>query len=101
MRFLLHVTPTVQRFNELVRKGKTDGILKKILAELKPEASYFAEFRGERSWILVVNLKDSSEMPKYAEPFFLQFDAQVEFHPVMLAEDLEHAGLKALGKKWR
>jgi hypothetical protein len=101
MRFLLHVTPTVQRFNELVRKGKVDAILKKILVELKPEASYFAEFRGERSWILVVDLKDASEMPKFAEPFFLEFDAQVEFHPTMLIGDLEKAKIPALAKKWR
>jgi len=100
MRFLLHVTPTVQRFNELVRSGKADGIMKKILEDLKPEASYFAEFRGERSWILVVKMKDPSEMPHFAEPFFLAFDAQVEFHPVMLPKDLKKAGLKALAKKW-
>jgi hypothetical protein len=100
MRFLLQVTPSVQRFNELVRQGKADAIVKKIIGELKPEATYFAEFRGERSWIMVVQLADSSEMPKFAEPFFLQFDAQVEFHPVMLPEDLEKAGLSGLAKKW-
>jgi len=101
MRFLLHVTPTVQRFNQLIREGKADALIKKILKELKPEATYFAEFRGERSWILVVNLKDSSEMPKFAEPFFLGFDAEVEFHPVMLVEDLQKAGIKKLAKKWK
>jgi len=47
-----------------------------------------------------VKMKDPSEMPHFAEPFFLAFDAQVEFHPVMLPKDLKKAGLKALAKKW-
>ena len=47
-----------------------------------------------------VGVKDASEIPSYAEPFFLGFDSTVEFHPVMLPEDLGRAGLEELGKKW-
>jgi hypothetical protein len=36
----------------------------------------------------------------YAEPFFLQFNADVVFHPAMTPEDLKRGGLEALGKKW-
>ena len=31
-------------------------------------------------------------MPAVAEPWFLGFNASVEFHPAMVPEDLEKAG---------
>jgi hypothetical protein len=34
------------------------------------------------------------------EPWFLSFDADVEFHVVMGPEKLEQAGLDKLGQKW-
>ena len=34
------------------------------------------------------------------EPWFLAFNADVEFHVVMTPDDLGRAGLDALGKKW-
>ena len=35
-----------------------------------------------------------------SEPFFLTFNASVEFHVVMSPDDLAQAGLDALGEKW-
>lgn len=45
-------------------------------------------------------LADPSKVPAIAEPWFLSFNAQVEFHVVMSVEDLARAGLDAMGKKW-
>jgi hypothetical protein len=45
----------------------------------------------------VFDLKDPSEIPSIAEPFFLNFNAKVAFCPVMNAEDLQK-GLAALQK---
>jgi hypothetical protein len=39
-------------------------------------------------------------MPRIAEPWFLNFNATVEFMPVMTPADLQQAGLDALIKKW-
>ncbi len=50
---------------------------------------------------MIANLDDASQIPSYAEPWFLAFNARVEFHPVMTPEDLGRAGLDALGKTWR
>jgi hypothetical protein len=47
-----------------------------------------------------VNVVDSSEVPAFAEPWFLTFNAQVEFRIAMTPEDLGRANLDALGKKW-
>jgi hypothetical protein len=40
-------------------------------------------------------------MPRVAEPWFLNFDAAVEFLPAMTPADLQKAGLDDIGKKWR
>ena len=45
-------------------------------------------------------MNEPSDIPKLAEPFFLTFDAEVEYVPFMTAEDLGRAGLDALGKEW-
>jgi len=74
--------------------------MKKILDDIKPEAAYFGEREGKRGGILIVNLNSPSEVPKLAEPWFLTFDASVEFRVVMTPEDLAKSDLEALGKKW-
>ena len=49
------------------------------------------EFGGQRTGIVIVNLKDPAEIPAYAEPWFLAFGAKVEFHPAMIPADLAQA----------
>ena len=53
--------------------------MKKILDEIKPEAAYFGERDGKRGGILIVDLNNPSEVPRLAEPWFLTFNAEVEF----------------------
>ncbi|MGA9062276.1 MAG: panthothenate synthetase [Terracidiphilus sp.] len=74
--------------------------MKKILDDIKPEAAYFGEREGKRGGILIVHLSSPSEVPKLAEPWFLTFNAEVEFRVVMTPEDLAKSDLDALGKKW-
>ena len=74
--------------------------MQRILDGLKPEAVYFTEFGGRRTALLVVNVDDPSQIPMLAEPWFLIFNADVEFHIAMTPGDLAKAGLAALGKKW-
>jgi hypothetical protein len=100
MRVLLRVTMPHETFNAAVRDGSAGRKLTSILQDLKPEAVYFTEFGGKRSSIIIVDLPDASRIPALAEPWFLTFGADVEFHPVMTPDDLAKAGLEALGKKW-
>ncbi len=65
--------------------------IESILDELKPEAAYFAEENGKRTGFVFFDLKDTSQIPAVAEPWFLAFNAQVEFHPAMNLEDLKKA----------
>ena len=100
MRFLLTVTMPQEPFNSLVRDGSIGEKISSILSDLNPEAVYFTEQIGTRSAILVINVDDMSQIPKYAEPFFLTFDADCEFRIAMTPEDLGRAGLDELGQKW-
>jgi hypothetical protein len=101
MRFVLHISLPVEKFNEAVRDGSAGEKMRRILEETKPEAAYFCANEGKRGGFLVVDLADPSEMPRFAEPWFLLFNASVEFLPTMTPQDLGRAGLDQLGKQWR
>jgi hypothetical protein len=100
MRMLMHVTLPHETFNAAVKDGTVESKMKRILEELKPEATYYTATRGHRSAYMIIDLQDPSQIPHYAEPWFLLFNADCEFHPVMVPEDLGKAGLLGLGKKW-
>jgi hypothetical protein len=100
MRMLLTARFPAEPFNTLVRKGEAGKILQAIVADLKPEAVYFTDEQGQRAAILVVDLPSPSDVPRFAEPFFLKFNADCHLKIVMSGEDLAKAGLDALGKKW-
>ena len=100
MRMLMIAKTPPGPFNAAVRDGSAGKKMSKVIEELKPEAVYFTELGGRRATVMVIDLKDASEIPKYAEPFFLNFESEVEFHPIMSPEDLGRAGLDELGRKW-
>ena len=100
MRMLLNVKFPHQLFNAAAKDGTAGAKLKRILEAIKPEAAYFTEQDGQRGAVLVVNLPDASKIPALAEPWFVTFQADVEFRVAMTPEDLEKAGLSELGKKW-
>ena len=100
MRMLLNVKFPHEEFNKAVRDGSVGNKIRRILEDAKPEAVYFTEHNGQRGAILIIDLIDPSKVPALAEPWFLTFNADVEFHIVMTPEDLQKAGLEELGKKW-
>jgi hypothetical protein len=101
MRMLLNIRIPHEPFNAFVRDGTIGELMERILAESKPEAAYFTEQNGTRGAILIVNLEEASQIPKFAEPWFLTFNADCEFRVVMVADDLKKAGLEMLGSKWK
>ena len=68
MRMLLNIRIPHEPFNAFVRDGSIGELIERILAEMKPEAAYFTEQNGTRGAILVVNLEEPSQIPKFAEP---------------------------------
>jgi hypothetical protein len=101
MRMMLTAAMPNEPFNSLVRAGTAGELLQEILGQLKPEASYFIEEEGKRCAVLFVDVADQSQIPFFAEPFFLKFNADCRFRIAMDAKDLARAGLDTLGKKWQ
>jgi hypothetical protein len=91
MRFLLKISFPVEAGNAAVKK---DGlkVIRKILEQQKPEAAYFVADGGRRTAFLIIDIKDASEIPGIAEPWFLALNAHIEAMPAMVAEDLKKAG---------
>lgn len=100
MRILMIVTLPHHTFNAAVKDGTVTAKMGKIMEAIKPEAAYFSEINGKRTGFLIVELNDNAQIPSLAEPWFLTFEADVQFHPTMIPADLQRAGLEQLGKKW-
>ncbi|MEJ2158631.1 MAG: hypothetical protein P8X96_25170 [Desulfobacteraceae bacterium] len=87
-------------FNTLVRNGRAGEIIGRIIEDLRPESIHFTEHNGTRGAVALFEIENSSRIPNFAEPFFLNFNADCEFRIAMSPEDLRNAGLNELGKKW-
>ena len=100
MRMLMNIRFPHEPFNTLVREKKAGKLIERILDDLKPEAVYFTEVNGARGVTMIADIADPSRVPSYAEPFFLNFNADCELRIVMSPDDLGKAGLDQLGEKW-
>jgi len=98
---LLEVHFPHEPFNSLVRSGEAGNMIGRVMEEIKPEAVYFTESHGHRSGIFVVDVKESSDVPGLAEPFFLKFNADCRFRIVMSPDELQKAGLQEIGNRWK
>ena len=92
MRFMLKAVLDTEKANAAARAGILGETIQDIVAELKPEAAYFTDDRGKRTAYIIFDMRDASQIPAVAEPWFLAFKAEVEFHAVMVPKDLNKAG---------
>jgi len=88
--------------NDVLRDPQFGAKMHDLLDEIHAEATYFTTIDGYRGCFAVVNMNDTSEMPKVAEPFFIWMAAEIDWFPVMTPEDLGRAGsdIAAAYKKW-
>jgi hypothetical protein len=92
MRMLLRVSIPTEAGNAAAKAGTLGSTIERILADLKPEAAYFiADDDGRRSASIVFDMKDTSQIPAVAEPWFFAFNATVSLRPVMNVQDLAMA----------
>src|ERR1700689_1629044 len=92
MRMMLRVNLDTATANNAARNGTLGSTIKSILDEIKPEAAYFTDDGGERTGYIFFDLKDVSQIPAAAEPWFLAFNAKVHFRPAMNLADLAQGG---------
>ena len=102
MRCMLKASLPVEVSNAKFADGSMGKTVQAIVAEQKPEAAYFFAENGKRTAMLFIDLADTSQIPAFAEPWFLAFNAAVEIVPVMNAQDLGKglAGIEAVVKKY-
>jgi hypothetical protein len=100
LRMLLHLEFPLEPFNSMVKDGSVGPKMMKILETLKPESAYFSESDGCRGGTLVVDVKEPSDVPFFAEPWFLTFNASVKFRIAMSPQDLGKSNLESLAKMW-
>ena len=89
MRFLVRVHLPVEEGNKMVKDPKGIKKLEAYYKKIRAEAAYFYEDKGERTMAFIVDLPSAHMIPVVAEPMFQEFNAKVEFHPVMILEDLK------------
>lgn len=92
MRMLLKVMIPVESGNKAAQEGVLGSTIERILKDLKPEAAYFAEEDGQRTGYIFFEMKNTSDLPAVAEPWFLAFNARLTLRPAMTPADLAAAG---------
>ena len=89
MRFLVRSHLPVEDGNKMIKDPKGLQKLEAYYKKVKAEAAYFYEDKGERTMAFIIDLSSADMIPMVAEPMFQEFNAKVEFHPVMILEDLK------------
>jgi hypothetical protein len=96
MRVLATISIPVEDGNRAISDGSLPKVIQETAERWRPEALYFTASGGRRTAFVVFDMPDSSALPVFAEPFFMQLNAAIECAPVMNVEDLQK-GLSELG----
>jgi hypothetical protein len=81
MRMLLKAQLDVEAANRATKDGSLAGALTGVMEQIQPEAAYFLTEHGKRTALIIFDLKDPSQIPVVAEPFFHNVNATVELTP--------------------
>lgn len=95
MRMMAKISIPVEAGNKGIKSGSLPKVIQQTAEQWKPEAMYFTTFDGKRTAFIVFDMPDSSGIPVFAEPFFNELNAEVQFAPAMNGEDLQK-GLSGL-----
>lgn len=97
MRALLEIELDTPTANRAVADGAIMARFNQIMADLKPEAAYAFPRNALRCQIVVVDVADEAAVVAICEPFWLEFNAHIDMHVCMNADDLR-VGLGRVGR---
>ena len=89
MRCVLNVTVPTESGNKMIQDPNGIQKLEEYVKMIKPEAAYFYETNGERTFFFAIDLASVDMIPSIAEPLFQAFNARVELHPAMTLDDVK------------
>ena len=95
MRTLLKVLVPVETGNQALKDGSLPQVIEQFVKTHQPEAAYFTTDSGRRCAMFVLDLKDASDIPSVAEPFFKGLNAEVSASLCMNLDDLKSGIEKA------
>ena len=95
MRMLMKVQMDVEAANRAISDGSWEQVMGRAMEQLQPEAAYFTAQDGKRTGFIVFDLKDLSDIPAIAEPFFMSVNASIDLSPAMTVEDVQKGLQKA------
>jgi len=94
MKFIAEIGFPLEPFNTFVREGTVGQKIGETLKAIAPEVAYFTDNDVGRGMLMVVDVKDYSQLPHVSEPLFLAFDASVHWRIAIGPEDIENARLE-------
>jgi len=97
MRMMMRVSVPIESANKAIEDGSMGKILQAQLEKLRPEAVYFYAADDVRTALLFIDVKEPSDMPVIADPFFREVNARITFTPVMNVQDFQ-AGMAKLAR---
>ncbi len=100
MKLLFKITFPVEQFNALARTGVVGQKVGAIIEATKPESIYFTGNDSGRGAVAVYEVQDGSQIPAIAEPWFLTFNARIQYDILITPEELGKSGLDELIQKW-
>jgi hypothetical protein len=97
---MLKAIMDTEKANTAAKAGTLSKTIQAIVDELKPEAAYFTDDHGKRTAYVFFEMRDASQIPSIAEPWFHAFNAHLEFHPVMVPKDLSKARIEETARRY-
>jgi hypothetical protein len=94
MRMMMKVSVPIESANKAVADGSMGRILGAQLEKLRPETVYFYAADEVRTALLFIDVKEPSDMPVIADPFFQGVNARITFTPVLNVQDFQAAMAK-------
>lgn len=96
MRVLMKVVIPTEAGNAAIENEVLPKTFGAFIEKWKPEAAYFIADNGQRTGILVFDLKDATDIPSAAESFFMNLNAKIYCTPAMDAADMKSGVEKAM-----